>query len=65
MSPIDVQVLPLKKRAAYIEAMEDAAHMIQRDPPARSMAGKELDAISKAIEAYEAEHYAMRTLSQQ
>jgi hypothetical protein len=39
--------------------------MMERDPPAWSTAGKEMDAISKAIEAYEAEHYPMGTLSQQ
>jgi len=39
--------------------------MMQRDPPTWSLVGKELGAISKAIEAYEAEHYPMGTLSQQ
>jgi hypothetical protein len=45
--------------------MGDVSQMMERDPPTWSMAVKELDAISKAIEAYEAEHYPMGTLSQQ
>ncbi|MFL9935015.1 hypothetical protein P0D88_39160 [Paraburkholderia sp. RL18-103-BIB-C] len=45
--------------------MGDVSQMMERDPPTWSMAGKELVAISKAIEAYEAEQYPMCTLSPQ
>jgi hypothetical protein len=45
--------------------MGDVSQMMECDPPAWSMAAKEMDAMSKAIDAYEAEHYPMGTLSQQ
>jgi hypothetical protein len=57
IAPIEVSVLPLKTRAAYLEALEDAGKRVQQDPPAWSLSGKELRAISDAIEVYETEHY--------
>lgn len=61
IAPIEVSVLPLKTREAYMKALEDAGKRVQQDPPDWSMAGKELRAISDAIEVYETEHYRLGT----